>query len=369
LHRTYMFRIYPTKAQEMTLCETIETCRRTYNSFLDDKTKNGTGFKDQRSNLSRRRKEDKYLKKVHSQVLQNISSRLQLAFQSYDKGITGYPRFKRTGKYNSFTYPQATGFALSNGRLRLAFVGRVRIRQHREVPGKIKTCTVVRRLDCWYAGITTEIASNDKGDTLKLPIGLDLGIHSVVTLSDGTQIPGPRFLAKRAARLRTLQRSLSRKCPNSNNREKARLKFARAWRKVGNQRMDFAHKLSRLLADNYSPIFFEDLDIRKMTGNRQLASAILDSCWGMLRRLTASKAESCNGRVMLVDPRWMSQKCSRCGSIENPSHGTRTFSCRSCGLVLDRDINAAKNILKMGLERARVEAGPLPTPRVGKSSL
>ena len=160
-------------------------------------------------------------------------------------------------------------------------------------------------------------------------------------------------------RVRSLQRGLSRKGIGSNNREKARTALAKAWRRVRRQRDDFTQKTSRFLVDNHGTIMFEELNIRNLTKNHNLASAILDSAWGRLRRLTAYKAERRGGRVMLVNPSGTSQKCSGCGNVEHLELSDRTFTCSACGLTLDRDVNAARNILQRGLERAPVEEKPL----------
>jgi len=365
--RTFRFRVYPTPQQEVLMSQTIETCRRTYNQLLDDKIKNGTSYFDQRRLLGLRRPQDKFLKQVHSQVLQDVSLRLERASRAFLKGLSDFPKFKRNGRYNSFTYPQLGGFALVGGRLRLSMIGRLRIRLHRDLVGRMKTCTVVRRIDQWYACIVADIRVGGPPQHCGVPVGVDLGITSVVALSDCRKVAAPRFLNKAEDEIRALQKSMSRKKSGSNNREKARLKLAKAWRRLGNRRDDFAHKTSHFLAENYNQIVFEDLSIPRMVKNHKLASAILDACWGKLRLLTASKAESRSGRVILVDARGTSQKCSRCGNAREMPLTERIFRCEECGLELDRDVNAARNILARGLEQARVEAGQIPTIRVSKS--
>ena len=139
--------------------------------------------------------------------------------------------------------------------------------------------------------------------------------------------------------------------------------LAKTWRKVRNQRLDAAHKVSTALASEYSVIIFEDLKIMNMVKNHNLASAIMDASWGQLRRLTAYKAERRGGRVILVNPSGTSQKCSGCGIMVPKGLGERTHSCPSCNLVLDRDVNAARNILAAGLEQAHVEGQPLLVQR------
>lgn len=247
-------------------------------------------------------------------------------------------------------------------------IGRVRMRFHRELVGTPKTCTIVHDTDQWYVCIATRLEDRNALVCDKRSVGVDLGVSPIVALSDGTIIPAPKFLENYGAKIRCLQKSLSRKEAGSRNREKARVKLARAWRKVRNRRNDFVHKVSRSLADNHGTIVFEDLPLSNLVKNHNLASAILDSVWGKLRQLTAYKVEERGGRVILVEPRGTSQECSGCGNTVIKDSGERVHRCPSCGLVLERNVNAARNILATGLERAHVETEPLPVKRIGKFS-
>jgi putative transposase len=349
--------------------ETLETCRRLYNRLLDDRIENRTGAFAQKRALTERRRQDKYLKQAHSQVLQDVVFRLDKAFGSFFAGLSKFPKFKRKDRYNSFTYPQWGGFKIEKDgtKLHLSMIGRVRIRLHRQIVGRMKTCTIIQDIDQWYTCVTAESeALSLPSASVKPAMGVDFGVSSVVALSDGTVIPAPRFLKKSAAEIRALQKSLSRKLKGSKNRENAKARLAKAWRRVRNRRNDFAHKLSLSLADGCGTIVFEDLEIGNMVRNHSLASAILDACWGKTRLLTAYKAERRGGRVVLVQPSGTSQGCSVCGNVQEMPLSERVFSCERCGLVLDRDVNAARNVLARGLERAPAEAEPLPVIRIGK---
>lgn len=348
--------------------ETIETCRRLYNDLLDDRIESGRGAFEQKRRLTAYRKENKFLKQAHSQVLQDVVFRLDKAFGSFFRGLSKFPKFRRMGRYNSFTYPQLGGFRITNGRLRLSMTGKVRIILHRQIEGRMKTCTVIRDIDRWYACITAEKdgEKNSLPSNNRPPVGIDLGVTAVAATSDGTIIPAPRLLKKSEADLKRLQKSLSRKLEGSKNREKAKVDLEKAWRRLRNRRNDFAHKTSRFLADNYGLIVFEDLKIPNMVKNHSLASAILDACWGKTRRLTAYKAERRGGRVILVNPGGTSQECSECRIVVGKALSERTHSCPHCGLELDRDVNAAKNILARGLEQTHAESKPLPIIRIGK---
>jgi len=359
---TYKFRIYPTPAQARMMEGTLETCRVLYNAMLADRIENGTGFYEQKRRLVELKRGDKHLRSIHSQVLQDVVLRLDKAYRAFSTGLGRYPRFRRRGRYNSFTYPQS-GFRIEGNRIRLSTIGRVRVRLHRPVAGAIKRATVIRDIDQWFVALLVEgtpVENRSGGGK----VGVDMGVSNLVALSDGTLIDNPRFLNLSAERIKSLQRQFSKKGRGSHNREKARLSLAKAWRKVRRQRDDFAHKLSDKITKANRFIVFEDLAIRNLVRNYSLASAIMDSAWGRLRQLTVYKAERRGGRVILVNPSGTSQKCSGCGETVPKDLSARLHQCPRCGLVLDRDVNAARNILKAGLEQAPVEAEPLLVQRM-----
>src|SRR2546422_7546056 len=187
---TYKFRIYPTAAQATTMEETLETCRSLYNGMLADRMENGTGFYDQKKMLVELKRDDKHLKSVHSQVLQDVVLRLDKAFQRFFVGLSRYPKFKRSGRYNSFTYPQS-GFRLEGEKvIRLSTIGRVRVTLHRRVTGAIRRATVIRDIDQWFVALLVEqdhrMVPSSSGK-----VGVDMGISNVVALSDGMLIDNP----------------------------------------------------------------------------------------------------------------------------------------------------------------------------------
>jgi putative transposase len=360
---TYKFRLYPTATQERLMTETMETCRLLYNDLLDDRIRTKSKAFEQEKALASFRRGNKFLMAVHSQVLQDVVFRLDKAFGAFYVGLSRYPKFRRKGRYNSFTYPQLGGFKVVGDRLRLSKIGLVKARVHRPIEGTPKTCTIIRDIDQWYACISAETEPAKYESQSGRPVGVDLGMSNLAALSDGRVFENPKHLDDSIALIKTRQRSLSRKKAGSANRQKAKVLLAKAWRKVRNQRLDTAHKVSAVLASGYSVIVFEDLKIPNMVKNHNLASAIMDASWGQLRRLTACKAERRGGRVLLVNPRGTSQKCSGCGEMVPKGLEERTHSCPNCNLVLDRDVNAARNILKAGLEQARVEEQPLLVQR------
>lgn len=346
------------------MTETLETCRLLYNDLLDDRIQTKSKTFEQKRALTAVRHGNKFLTAVHSQVLQDVVFRLDKAYGAFYTGLSRYPKFKRKARYNSFKYPQIGGFKVVGNRLRLSKIGLVKVRNHRPIEGTPKTCTIIRDIDQWYACIsaaeTQSKLSESRGGQ---PVGVDLGVLNLATLSNGRVFENPRCLDNSVTRITSLQKSLSRKKKGSSNREKAKVFLAKAWRKVRNQRLDVAHKVSANLASEYSTIVFEDLKIPDMVKNHNLASAIMDASWGQIRTLTAYKAERNGGRVILVNPSGTSQKCSGCGKMVPKGLEERTHSCPNCNLALDRDVNAARNILAAGLERAHAEELPLLVQR------
>ncbi|MDP7079777.1 MAG: transposase [Candidatus Undinarchaeales archaeon] len=352
--RSYRYRLFPNRTQETVLISTLETCRRLYNNALVERR---DAWKDELRCVIYREQQDalpgnkdEYQQQVHSQVLQDVLRRLRKAFDAFFRRVRngetpGYPRFKGKGRYDSLTYPQS-GFSLSpdERRLTLSKIGSIRIELHRPLEGRVKTCTIKRDVDQWYVVFSceVEVEARSHGGTA---VGVDVGLEKFATLSDGTVIENPRFLRESERKIKKRQRRVSRRNKGSNRRKKAKKELARAHRKVRNQRTDFAHKLSRQLADNYSTITFEKLNILNMVQNHHLAKSIVDASWNTLIQYTTYKAEEAGGKVVLVDPKNTSQMCSRCGMLVKKDLSVRVHSCWNCGLAIDRDLNAALNIL------------------------
>lgn len=196
----------------------------------------------------------------------------------------------------------------------------------------------------------------------KNPVGIDVGILNLAALSDGTTQKAPRHYRKREKRLAREQRSLSRKEKGSNNRRKQASKVAKTYRKIVRKRRDLLHKLSRSIVEKHDLIIVEDLKITNMVKNRHLAKSIADASWGTFISILFYKAEEAGGRVIKVDPRHTSQVCSRCGNKVSKKLSTRIHRCPHCGLIMDRDVNAAINILGRGPTLLPVEDGGLPPP-------
>jgi len=361
MKKTFQFRIYPNKNQEVKLNRTLSTCRHLYNNSLAERKRQSElnelertfgvtpwgkpewiNYYDQANDLSESKTD--FQKDVFSQVLQNVLKRVDRSFKNFYNGF-GYPRFQGRNRYNSFTYPQK-GFGLEDGKLTLSKIGNIRIIQHREIEGNIKTCTIKKDIDQWYVTFSCEIDKPIIPVEIKTETGIDVGLKSLLTLSNGEQIEPPEFLRESEDKLTQEQKRLSQKKKGSQNRNHQRIVVAKTHRRIRNQRKDFAHKTSRKLVEMYDHIVFEDLQIRNMVQNHHLAKSISDAGWSQLISLTKSKAE-CAGKVVeLVNARNTSQNCSSCGNSVFKDLSIRVHSCPFCGLELDRDHNAAINILK-----------------------
>jgi putative transposase len=360
LRKAYRFRIYPSKEQRRILERTLQTCCILYNNLLAErrdsyrKTGCSPGYYEQKRSLVLRKLGNSYVRQVHSQVLQDVALRLQRTFDNFFKKTkkgekAGYPRFKGWNRYNSFTYPQyGNGVVLKDGRLALSKIGSVRLFQHRPLPPNaiVKTCMIRKDVDKWYACLTLIIEDNQPQlHEGKSQVGVDLGLSSLVTLSNGEKIEPPKFLRKSEKKLKREQRRLSRRKKGSQNQRKQVTKLAHIHRKIRLQRSDFNHKLSRTLVNRFDVIGFKNLRIPNMMKNHRLSKSIADAGWGQLRVFTSYKAEEAGKRVETVDSYGTTRDCSRCGFHVPKPPSVRVHECWNCGLILDRDWNAARNVL------------------------
>ena len=302
------------------------------------------------------------LKDVHSQVLQNVQVRVDLAFHAFFRRVksgaaaAGFPRFKGVGRYDSITYPQyGNGVRLDGSRLILSKVGAVPLVLHRPVEGTPKTVTLSRaRTGKWFACFSCETEATPLPPTDAL-VGVDVGLASFATLSDGTQIDNPRFYRRDEADLKRVQqrKDAAKAAENWPENRKQLTILTRIHERITNRRSDFAHKRSRDLVNGYQTIVFEDLAPMEMGKSRGLRKSILDVAWTQFISMTVSKAAEAGRTVILVDSRNTSKLCSRCGDLVPKTLRDRTHTCPTCGLVMDRDQNAAINILHRGLQTLR----------------
>ena len=363
LRKAYKYRIGPTKGQQRLLNEMLEETRWLYNYMLAyrrdawEERQESVRLYDTVNMIPALKQERPSLSKVYSQVLQQSLQRLELAFQSFfrrvkeNKGEAGYPRFKGYGRYDSLTYPQyGNGARLDGNKLILSKVGSVNIHLHRPVDGTIKTVTITRSATGkWYACLSVEVEEQPLRPTERT-VGIDVGLETFATLSNGEKITNPRFFRRDEKDLKRAQRRLSAEAKGTPERTKRRTVVARIHERIANRRRDFAHQLSRKLVDRFDVIAFEDLKITRMLKNHWLAKSIGDAAWSQLIQYTSSKAAEAGRVVVLVDPRGTSQRCSSCGTVVKKDLSVRVHHCPACGLTIDRDVNAAINILALGLQ-------------------
>ena len=410
--KAFKYRLYPNKEQEQTLFWTLTRCRELYNAALTERrdaynfhvrqhpnyydkatrqqlTKELTvNYPEQKGTLPQIKAElrEEY-QDIHSQVLQDVLLRLERAFQNFFRrvregaGEPGYPRFKGRHRYDSFTYPQG-GFSVDvqekRATLTLSKIGTIKVKLHRKLEGKMKTCTVKHEAGQWYVVFSCEVAPPEPLPALDSEVGIDLGITHFAALSDGTFIESPRYLRQAEKKLAKRHQALSRKKRGSHRRDKARQLVAKAHRKIKNQRRDFHQKHSTQLVKQYQTIVFEELEIQNLTKHAKpkqdeqgtylpngasaksgLTKSILDAGWGQFQQMCVTKAACAGHTVLKVNPRYTSQVCSQCGTVRKKSLEERWHSCE-CGCSLDRDTNAALNILRLGSSQRgdapRVEA-------------
>jgi putative transposase len=355
--KAFQYRLYPSKTQERLLESTLETCRCWYNNCLAERKTaweerhESVGMYSQLRKVKVLKRENPYATPIHSHVLQIVVQDLDKAFQAFFRRIKtgekpGYPRFKGRDRFDSFGYKEyGNGFRLDGRRLKLSGIGRVRVRWQRPVEGTIKAARIVRKAGKWHASFACEVKEHPLPSTGQ-EAGLDVGVHHLLATSEGEMVENPRWYWEGQKRLRVLQRMVSRRTKGGGSRRKAVLLLQRQHEHIANQRKDYLNKLAHGLIQRYDRIVLEDLQIRNMAQNRHLSKSILDAGWGYFKQHLMHKAEEAGREVILVSPAYTSQECSRCGSrFDNLTLKDRWVSC-GCGLSLDRDHNAALNILR-----------------------
>lgn len=361
MRKMYEYRIYPTKKQQTKLNETLEECRWLYNHLLAkrketyEQTGKSLTLYQQQETFSILKAQRPTLKAVHSQVLQNVAVRIDLAFKAFFRRVReqaedpGFPRFKGPNRYDSITYPQS-GFKIDEqGKLYASGIGHIKIVLHREVKGTIKTLTI-RRFSTgkWYACFSVAC------EPQRLPqrdgqVGIDVGLKTFATLSTGEAIAPPRFFRQEEKALAKVQRNHSKLAQGTPERRKHRKAVARVHERIAFRRDNFTHQQSRRLVDSYGVIAVEDLRVNRMTHNHCLAKSIHDASWSEFLSKLSCKAEEAGRKYVAVNPAYTSQDCSRCHHRQVMPLSERTYHCPCCLLAIDRDLNAAKNILAVGL--------------------
>jgi len=373
MHKMFRYRVYPTKKQERKLNETLEECRWLYNHLLGkrknayEQTGKGLSLYQQINTFPVLKQERPPLSGVHSQILQNVAVRVDLAFKAFFRRIrehaeeVGFPRFKGKNRYDSFTFPQS-GFSITHDdRVTLSKIGSVKMVYHRPVKGRVKTCTVHRSsTGKWYVCFSCECEPERLPD-VPSQVGIDVGLTSFATLSNGEEIANPRFFRKEEKALAKVQRKHSKLAKGTPERRKHRKAVARVHERIKFRRDNFTHQHSRQIVDRFGVICVEDLHVNRMVHNHCLAKSIQDAAWpGFFDKLFA-KAEEAGRTAIKVNPAYTSQDCSRCHHRQKMPLSERIYHCPCCLLSIDRDLNAAINICAVGLHSLGLSLeAPLP---------
>jgi putative transposase len=356
--RTYRYCLYPTKEQQGALGEILWVACWLYNRALAyrhkrwNESRYSVSYYEQAGMWKNWRNEepaDNPLRLLNMSAGQQVLRRLDSNYKQFLQGARGFPRFKKASRFNSVHYKPGDGAQVKANRVYVQNVGLVKVRWHRELPdGKLKHIVMLRKPSGWYVLLQMELPEQPVEKSVNPPVGVDMGITHALALSDGVTIDSPKSLQASLQKLRVLQRSLSRKQKGGKNRHKVIQKVARLHEHIANQRSDWWHKTTRQLVDTYGAIVLEDLSLKCMLQNGHLSRAAHDVGLGMFRRLLTYKAINAGCELVFVNPRNTSQACSGCGSIVLKDLNVRVHHCPDCGLVLDRDVNAARNILALG---------------------
>jgi putative transposase len=355
------YKLYPSKAQQTKINATLESLRWVYNETLAvrknswEKEKKSISLYKTNRLLTQWKKERPELNDVFSQVLQDAQVRVDLAFKAFFRRVkagekeVGYPRFKGYGRYDSLTYTQF-GFRLKGGILSLAKIGAVKIKLHRPMQGEIHRLTIRRSSTCKiFVSIIANVPTTPMPFRDGSVVGVDVGLESFATLSNGEKIENPRFFRSEERELAKAQCRLSSQKIGSANWHKKLKVVQRVHERISNKRLNFIHQESRKLVNRFGIIAFEDLKVKNMQQDHCLAKSIADAAWGMFINANKSKAEEAGSKVVLVNPAYTSQMCSRCGLLIKKELSERMHRCE-CGLSIDRDLNASINILRLGLQ-------------------
>lgn len=368
MFKSFKYRIYPTESQKISLAKHFGANRLVWNSFLEKHNKEYSNNKKydtyyNKANYLRAMKQGEYsfLNEINSQSLQQTLMHLDKAFKNFfrNKKQFHYPNFKSKKNKQSITIPQHIKVNYNSGITGLCKLGKIPTRFHRTLEGKIKSCTIsMTASGNYYISVLCEI---DKPETQAKPIsketilGIDMGLTDFAVMSNGLKIPNPKFLKLQTKRLKHFQRLFSSKKKGSINRTKHRIKVSKLYERVNNQRSDFLHKLSHyIVSDNQvNAIVTEDLAVKNMVRNHNLARSILDSSWSEFIWQLEYKSGWLDKTFLKADRFYPSSKmCSNCGYINHDLElSDREWICPVCGQKHDRDFNATFNLRDFGIDR------------------
>jgi putative transposase len=385
---SYQYRLKPTKEQAKKIDKTLDMLRCQYNYQLAQRfdwygqnrcsvdrcslvvchipeLKNKPNRFSQQATLTQLKKDRPWYKDIHSQVLQEVPKKVEIAFDRWLKGgangkRSGKPRFKGKGQYKTFTYPQFKKEHFNNEKITLSKIGAVKVIIHRQLPDgfDIKTVSVTRKADGYYITLSLE----DKTVPTIKPdfdanniVGIDVGLIDFIVTSDDERIADPKLLRKAERRLKSAQRRVSRRKKGSNRRKKAIKRLGKQHKKVADTRKDFHFKTANNLLKKYDVVAVEKLNIKGLAKTR-LAKSINDAGWGQFISILTVKAENAGLKVVAINPNGTSQECSNCGTKVIKLLSERMHNCPNCKVSLCRDLNAAINIKARGTHALKAQS-------------
>ncbi|MCM0593280.1 MAG: RNA-guided endonuclease InsQ/TnpB family protein [Gloeotrichia echinulata DVL01] len=387
---SYQYKIKPNREQAEKIDKTLEMLRCQYNYLLAQRfdwyemnrcpidgcplichlpeLKEQPLYYNQKASLVQLKVDRPWYKEIHSQVLQEVPKRVELAFDRWLKGDvngkkSGRPRFKGKGQYKTFTYAQFKQCNFVNNKITLSKIGDVKVIVHRPIPDglKIKTASVTKKADGYYVSLSLEDSTvpTIKPDFNPESItGIDMGLKEFLTTADGETVAIPQHYRKAQKRLRVIQKRVSRRKKGSNRRQKAVKKLGRQHKKVADKRKDFHFKTANNLLKKYDVIAHEDLNIKGISKSR-ISKSVHDAGWGNFLSILTNKAENAGLLVIPVNPKNTSQDCSNCGAKVPKKLHERWHNCPHCGCSLDRDHNAAINIKNRAVGHSVLKAKSL----------
>jgi len=363
MRKTFKYRLYPSHGQETLLTKSLDECRWLYNHLLEERKtaweqrQQSLSLYEQQATLPALKAERSAMKAVYSQVLQNVAVRIDLGMKAFFRRVKagetpGYPRFRGRNRYSSLTYPQADNgcIKIDHNRLYASGLGKIKIVYHRPLEGVLKTATIAcTSTGKWFVAIVCEVADPTPLPPTGAQVGIDVGLKTFAYLSTDEPIANPRFFRQDEKALAKVQKRLSKEEKGTPERTKRRKPVARVHERIAWRRSDFTHQHSRRIVNRFDLICVEDLSINRMLHNHCLAKSISDAAWGQFAELLSYKAAWAGRRYVAINPAYTSQDCSGCSHRQKMPLSERTYTCPCCGLVIDRDLNAALNILGVGL--------------------
>ena len=384
---TFRYRAYPDKTTTAKAAWVIDRCRELYNLALEqrittyhisksrgDLTAKGKpkslNYYDQQNELPLFKEANPEYKEIPSQILQDVVRRIDGAYKSFFRRVKagekekGFPRFKGRDFYNSITLnnPNAC-WKLKDNRLYVTRIGVFKLKLHRPIMGTIKQICIKREGEKWFVLFSCDnVPAPEYPEPRNGAIGIDLGVINYAALSDGAVIENPKNMKAVLKELRRKQRALSRCRRGSNRRKKVKKSLAKTHNKIANQRADFQHNLSRKIVEDNAVICAEKLNVKNMTAGggahkKAINRDMCDAAWADFIFKLGYKANATGREFVLVNPKGTSQICSGCGIKVPKDLSVRIHDCPNCHLKIDRDVNAAKNILRAGLALRALTVG------------